>query len=88
MAWNAEFTPSATRDISELASLERARLLKRVAWLAQNFDLLTPISLHGEWRDFYKFRAGDYRIVYNINYDIQLIRIEYIDRRDRVYKRK
>lgn len=88
MSWSAEFSPNAARDISAFAKPVRLQMLERVAWLAKNFGSVSPLPLHGEWGGFYKFRVNDYRIVYRINHEMQILRIEYVNHRDKIYKKK
>ncbi len=88
MVWSAEFSPNAARDLSVFAKSARLQILERVAWLGKNFNSVSPLPLHGEWNGFYKFRINDYRIIYKINYETQIIRIEYIDHRSKVYKKR
>ncbi|MEJ0054127.1 MAG: type II toxin-antitoxin system RelE/ParE family toxin [bacterium] len=88
MEWSVDFTPDAERDLKSLPKAVRARVLARVVWLAANFDLIAPLPLRAEWRGYYKLRAGDYRAVYAADYGARVIRIEYIDHRSRVYKRR
>lgn len=88
MPWQVEFSPTAERDISTIEKPVRIHILERIAWFTQNFDSLTPFPLHGEWRGLYKFRTNDYRIIYKLKHKTRDIRIEYIDHRSKVYKKK
>ncbi len=48
-----------------------------------------PISgtkLHGELESYYKFRVGDYRVVYLFNPETQTVYIVKIEHRQGVYK--
>ena len=48
-----------------------------------------PISgerLHGELKDYYKFRVGDYRIVYRFNAKESTVEIVKIEHRQGAYK--
>ncbi|MDO8624114.1 MAG: type II toxin-antitoxin system RelE/ParE family toxin [bacterium] len=88
MSWEADFDSRATRALEAFSADLRLRVLKRVDWLVQNFDSAQHIELKEEWRGYYKLRVGDYRIAYRIDYAAHMVRVDYIDRRDKVYKRK
>ncbi len=88
MAWRADFSASAARELVAFEKPIRRAVLAKIVWLVDNFELLAPLPLHADWRGYYKLRVGDYRVMYKIEYETQLIRIEYIDRRDRAYKKK
>lgn len=66
----------------------RRRVIDKIEWLALNFDAFVPLALEGEFRDFYKLRAGDWRVVYRIDHKKRRIIVNYIDRRDKVYKKR
>lgn len=86
--WALRFSPSAERELKKLDRSTYALALDQASWLAEHFDVVTPLPLHAEWSGYYKWRAGDYRIIYTINYNASILYIEHIRRRDRVYKRK
>lgn len=62
--------------------------MEKLDWFVANFESLFPIPLTGELREFYKLRVGDWRIFYSINWQKYVIRAEYIDNRDKAYKKK
>ena len=43
-------------------------------------------KLHGELKKFYKFRVGDYRIVYTFNTKRKLVEVVKIEHRQGVYR--
>lgn len=88
MAWRLEFAKDACKDLDALDPAARRRVIEKTDWLLANFDSIHPLPLSGSWKGFFKLRAGDMRIVYTIRTREGLIRVEYIDRRDRIYKRK
>lgn len=88
MKWSAEFSQVAERDLAILTKSVRLQILERVAWFTEHFDASNPLPLHHEWRGFYKLRVNDYRVVYKIQHDTRVVRIEYVDHRSRAYKRK
>ncbi len=85
--WVLHFSKEAAQDLAELDSPIRRRVIEKVEWLIENFTSLTPAPLAAEWSDFFKLRVGDWRVVYKIEWSDHRIVVEYIDRRDKIYKR-
>ena len=60
------------------------RILKKVSWLSNNFDSITPESLSGDFNGAFKLRLGDWRVVYTIeNYLI----IQAVGHRREIFKK-
>jgi mRNA interferase RelE/StbE len=85
MSWSVIFIKEAVNDLNNLDIQVRKRIIRKISWIEENFDKVTPLALTGEWQGFYKFRGGDWRIIYRTNWNEQKIIIHYIDRRDKVY---
>ncbi|MBI2628446.1 MAG: type II toxin-antitoxin system RelE/ParE family toxin [Candidatus Niyogibacteria bacterium] len=66
----------------------RRRIIDKLDWLLENFETIFPSVLNSEFREFYKLRIGDWRVIYKINWKEQTIIICYIDRRDKIYKNR
>jgi mRNA interferase RelE/StbE len=83
--YRVEVAPGAERDIRKLA--QRAsrddfeRLRHAIGALAQDARPAGARKLRGAERA-YRIRVGDYRIVYNIYDDRELILLLYVGRRD------
>lgn len=86
--WSLEFSKQAEEDIAALDFSIRTRILEKLEWLVKNFDSLIPVPLGGEWSDFFKLRVGDWCVVYQIYWASHRIIVDYIDRRDKIYKRR
>ncbi|MBI3442292.1 MAG: type II toxin-antitoxin system RelE/ParE family toxin [Candidatus Sungbacteria bacterium] len=86
--WSLHFSKEAEQDLAELDSPIRTRIIVKLEWLMENFASLTPAPLAAEWSDFFKLRVGDWRVVYTIHWTDHRIVVEYIDRRDKIYKRR
>lgn len=86
--WTLRFSPDAERELKKLDNSVRNLALDRTTWLAEHFDSITPLPLHAEWSGYYKWRAGDYRIVYAINYNARILYVEHVRHRNFVYKRR
>jgi mRNA interferase RelE/StbE len=44
-----EFTPAAAEDLARLNKPIAERILAKIRWLAENFPVLTPEPLTGQW---------------------------------------
>lgn len=86
--WRLEFSKNAEKDLADLNHSLRRRIIDKLEWLAVNFDNIAPLPLSESWRGFFKLRVGDWRVVYGIKHSQYLISVHYIDRRDKIYKRK
>jgi len=78
----------ATRELAQLDKQVGRRIVARIYWLAANLDSLKPEALVGDLSGFYKFRVGDYRILYEILADEQTIVTHQIGHRREVYRRR
>jgi len=61
-------------------------LLKKLNWLVENFDNVTPIKLTANLSDFFKLRVGDYRIIYTFNNHLKIITVHKIGHRREIYQ--
>ena len=77
---------SALDDLKRLDKPIIRRILSRLEWLTANFETITPESLSGELRDFYKFRVGDYRVIYQIISEEKVLVIHTIGHRRDIYR--
>ena len=59
-----EFTSNAEADLTRLDAPVAQRVLKRLRWLADNFEAIRPEALTGQWQGVFKLRVGDYRVLY------------------------
>jgi mRNA interferase RelE/StbE len=81
-----KFTVEAKAGLAKLDTPTARQILKKIGWLAENFELLAPEPLTGEWKGVYKLRVGDYRALYT--YDQKQLVIHFIRHRREVYKSK
>lgn len=76
----------ATREFDKLDTPIALRIWKRAQWLAENLDRIKPEPLSGPLSRFYKFRVGDYRLIYEILREERILLIRSIGHRREVYK--
>jgi mRNA interferase RelE/StbE len=77
---------AATRDLAKLDAAIARRIVNRVRWLAENMDEIKPEALSGTLAGFYKLRAGDYRVVYEIIHSEQMIVVHLVGHRREIYR--
>ncbi|OGF71890.1 hypothetical protein A2W54_03125 [Candidatus Giovannonibacteria bacterium RIFCSPHIGHO2_02_43_13] len=88
MQWSLDFSSEAEKDLAKLDHETRRRVIDKLDWLVKNFDSILPLPLHAGFKDFYKLRVGDWRVVYKIEWQVEAVRIYYIDHRGKIYKKK
>ena len=85
--WRFIITPEAESDLDRLDAPVRQRILEKLRWFIENFNDVTPFPLDDPWKGFFKLRAGDWRIIYEVEASKNLVAVHLIDRRDKVYRR-
>jgi mRNA interferase RelE/StbE len=80
------FLDEAIEDLRRLDKAVGQRILKRIRWLASNFDMVIPEPLKGDLSGLHKLRAGDYRVLYQIIDKEQLLLIHQIGHRRDIYR--
>jgi len=78
----------ATRELERLDKPVANRIVRKLRWLAQNLDSISPESLKGGFAGLYKLREGDYRIAYQVLRSENTIVVHLIGHRRDVYKTK
>jgi mRNA interferase RelE/StbE len=79
---------AATRELARLDKPVGRRIVERINWLATNLDNIRLETLTGALSGLYKLRVGDYRILYEVLYDEQIIVIHVIGHRREVYRKR
>jgi mRNA interferase RelE/StbE len=77
---------TATRELAALDRQVAIRIAKRLQWLAENIEEIKPLPLSGDLASFYKFRVGDYRVIYEILSAEQTLVIHAIGHRREIYR--
>ena len=85
MSYQVEFEPEAIGDLDRLCSSDRKRIFRKINWLALNFEQASPQGLSANLAGFYKLRVGDYRVIYSVDAEGQLIAIVRIGHRSEIY---
>ena len=79
-----QLAQSVDKNLPKLPKHIQTKIISSFDKIMQN--PVSGIKLHGELKDYYKFRVGDYRIVYSFNSKESLIQIVKIEHRQGVYK--
>lgn len=80
-------TREAQDDIRELGRPIQNRILEKLEWLAENALLIVHQPLKGEqWAGAFRYRVGDYRIIYLIDIENSQITVLKIGHRREIYK--
>ena len=57
---------SAILELGKIDSEKRRRILKKISWLKENFELVVHNTLAENLAGCYKLRVGDYRVLYEM----------------------
>ncbi len=79
-----EWTEEAVKDLKIIEKQVGRRILKKLSWFSENFETIVPEPLSGEFKETYKLRVGDWRVIYTIENGV--IVIQSIGHRREIYK--
>lgn len=86
-AFRVILTAEAQADVKHLDPAIQTRLLDKLEWIGQNAELLRHRALQGqEWSGCFKYRVGDYRIIYRLDRPAQKLVILKVGHRREVYR--
>ena len=71
--------------MEKLTQTAQDRIIKKIDWLTNYFDKITPQALTANLSGFYKLRVGDYRVIYEFDRDEKMIFINRVRHRREVY---
>lgn len=74
----------ANKEISKLPLRIQNKIDEAFDKIKRNPNL--GVKLHGELTGYYKFRVGDYRIVYEFNKELSVLEIIKVEHRQGVYR--
>ena len=84
--YQIRFLDSAIRDLQNLDKQIGKRIARKLDWLASNFELITPEALTGDLAGFFKYRVGDFRVLYEILEDERLLIVHHVGHRREIYR--
>ncbi len=85
MSYRVFFMQEAVETLESCDEHLARRIYRKVNWLAEHFEQLTPERLSGEFKNFYKLRVGDYRVIYNVSREEEKITVHLIGHRKDIY---
>ncbi|MEB3216128.1 MAG: type II toxin-antitoxin system RelE/ParE family toxin [Nostocales cyanobacterium 94392] len=85
MGYNVEFTPAGIDSLEGLSPTIQERILRKIRWLSENFEDITPQALGADLSDLFKLRVGDYRVIYSFDAETQIMTIHKAGHRRDVY---
>jgi mRNA interferase RelE/StbE len=86
MAYQIHFLDDAIKDLKQLDKTIAQRIVKKLQWLSENISQLKPEQLSENLVGFYKLRIGDYRVIYEIFSEKNIVVIHHVGHRSTVYK--
>ena len=85
MAYTVQYDAKAVAELKKLPPKQGKRIVKKINWLAENFEQANLFPLSGNLSGFYKLRVGDYRVIYSLEQNSETIIIEKIGHRREIY---
>lgn len=80
-------TAEARAEIRRLATAVQKRILDRLTWLGDNAEQFPHHALQGrEWNASYRFRVGDYRVIYQIGRSARIVTVLRVGHRRDIYR--
>ena len=86
MKYKVDFTPQALEDISKLDRTVIERITKKIEWLSESFDAVSPQALKGKFHGMFKLVIGDWRVIYTVDFTNKIITAHLIGHRKEIYK--
>jgi mRNA interferase RelE/StbE len=84
--YQVRFAPKGLEQMQQLNKPVAQQVLKKLRWMAENFEQSTRIPLVGNLKGIFKLRVGDYRVLYTFDEASQIIMIHFVQHRSEVYK--
>ncbi len=85
MSYRIEFDSKAIEDLKGMPAKVQSQILKKINWLGLNFEQVQPKGLTEDLAGFYKLRVGDYRVLYEIDPELEVIAIARVGHRREIY---
>ncbi|HET7212957.1 MAG TPA: type II toxin-antitoxin system RelE/ParE family toxin [Terriglobia bacterium] len=85
-SYNILFKPSVEKDFSSLPKSILQRVIARIDSLAESPYPAGSMKLSGAEK-LYRLRAGEYRIIYEVDAKAKKITVHYVRHRREVYRR-
>ncbi|MFH1353431.1 MAG: type II toxin-antitoxin system RelE/ParE family toxin [bacterium] len=84
--YKVEYNREADKNLEKLSKPICKRIIKKIYWLSKCIEDIRPDMLGGKYKDLYKLRIGDWRVIYGINSSEKSIIIYFAGHRKEIYK--
>ena len=84
--YRVQLLKSAERDLERLDRSVATRIVRRINWMAENLGAIKPKQLSGDLSGLNRLREGDYRIIYQVLRQEELVIVHSIGHRRDVYR--
>ncbi|KKQ32543.1 MAG: hypothetical protein US48_C0022G0003 [Candidatus Levybacteria bacterium GW2011_GWA2_37_36] len=75
---------SVQKQLKKLPLHINEKVIKVLSVIQEN--PLSGVRLHGDLKNYYKFRVGDYRIIYKFDKTLSIVEILKVEHRQGVYR--
>jgi mRNA interferase RelE/StbE len=86
--YDIRILPTASRDLEKLDKSVSRRIVTRLYRCAANLEEIKLEALKGDLSGLYKLRVGDFRVIYEIIPEEQIIIIHQIGHRREIYRKR
>ncbi len=87
MSYKVILSPHAIREYKKLNPTIRPQIHEGIDSLSKNPVAGSKIKrLKGRLKEYYRYRSGDYRIVYAVNQKEHIVFVDYIQHRKDIYR--
>ena len=86
VAYRVHILDSAAEDLRRLDKQVGRRILRRLNWLADNFENIRPEIMTAQLSGLHKLRVGAYRVLYDVLLEERLIAVHRIGHRRDIYR--
>ena len=89
LAWKVEFDPHAEKELRKIDKIHSSRIIKFLRTRLEHTADPRSIgeALRGPFKQLWKYRVGDFRIICDIQDDVIKILVLRIAHRRKIYKR-
>jgi len=87
--YRVEYLSTVIDEVRHIGKRDLEAVKSRIVWLSEHVENISHQPLHGkEFRTKFKLRVGDYRVIYSIDRKRNVILIELIGHRSKIYKER
>ncbi|MBZ5563976.1 MAG: type II toxin-antitoxin system RelE/ParE family toxin [Acidobacteriia bacterium] len=83
--YQVEFRPRAAQEFDNLDQPTATRVLKKLRWLAENFDSVRTEPLAGPLLGLFNLRVGDYGVIYQPDCEKKVLTVRLVGHRREIY---